>query len=345
MRADARWPGQNGSVTDSLPEDPPLPPPAQHVRARRGARVGAIGVALVGAVLVLGSSMAITAALLGGEVAADERLGESPVEQAVAVPPAAESLPAPLLSGNVEEDDGICARPGVSEALAATDDAAVIESMGGAEAFRAAIVDGEAECIHLDDPAHVWVVANKTRPYDPIDYRPESLEAPSAMRSVEGRSLRADAGAALSALAAAARNAGVGEIALNSGFRSYETQQNSYASQLSSRGREQADALAAHPGYSEHQSGLAADVVACAGSCGDIYGFADTAQGAWVRDHAWEYGWIIRYAEGQTETTGYVAEPWHLRYIGLPLAAAYREGEWTTLEEFFGLPPAPDYLD
>ena len=53
----------------------------------------------------------------------------------------------------------------------------------------------------------------------------------------------------------------------------------------------------------------------------------------------------MRYESGQTGTTGYEWEPWHLRYIGTDLAAAYHDGGFHTLEDFFGLDPAPDYLD
>ena len=60
--------------------------------------------------------------------------------------------------------------------------------------------------------------------------------------------------------------------------------------------------------------------------------------------HAWEFGWIIRYEDGYTPVTGYSPEPWHLRYIGPELAAAYHDGGWHTLEEFFGLAAAPGYL-
>jgi D-alanyl-D-alanine carboxypeptidase len=52
---------------------------------------------------------------------------------------------------------------------------------------------------------------------------------------------------------------------------------------------------------------------------------------------------VVRYLEGQTAVTGYQPEPWHLRYIGPQLARAYHDGGFLTLEEFFGLPGAPDY--
>ena len=98
------------------------------------------------------------------------------------------------------------------------------------------------------------------------------------------------------------------------------------------------------PGFSEHQSGLAGDVVACAGGCGTLDDLAATAQGQWIVAHSWEYGWVTRYEDGYSPITGYSPEPWHLRYIGPELARAYHDGGWHTLEEFFGLPAAPTYL-
>ena len=88
----------------------------------------------------------------------------------------------------------------------------------------------------------------------------------------------------------------------------------------------------------------AGDVVACDGGCGTLDDLAATPQGRWVHDNAWRYGWIVRYGEGMTDVTGYVPEAWHLRYIGPALAQEYHDGGWESLEEFFGLQPAPDYI-
>ena len=51
------------------------------------------------------------------------------------------------------------------------------------------------------------------------------------------------------------------------------------------------------------------------------------------------------YPAGAAARTCYSYEPWHLRYVGRELARAYHEGGWTSLEEFFALPPAPDYAE
>ena len=145
-------------------------------------------------------------------------------------------------------------------------------------------------------------------------------------------------------MVATARSGGVGELALDSGFRSYSTQQSSYGRQVAERGIAGADLVSARPGFSEHQSGFAADIVPCDGGCGTLDALAASPQGAWLAQHAWEFGWIVRYEDGHTATTGYAGEPWHMRYIGEQLARVYHEGGWHSLEDFFALPPAPGYV-
>lgn len=317
--------------------------PIRHARPRRAVRAGVI-VGLAGAAaLLLGSTAAVTAMVTdtravdsGGERAAGAmKLIPSPLPAVVALPvPNVEQTPATA---------DICLLPEVAEALAAGDDEGAIVAAGGAEAFRVAVVEGDAPCISLADPDRIWVVVNKMRPYAPIDYRPGALVMPDDVRNIEGGSLRPDAASALTKMVAAAQAAGAGQIALESGFRSYTTQHSSYAAQVSNRGSAEADLVSARPGYSEHQSGLTADLIACGGFCGTLDDLAGSPQGAWLLAHSWEFGWITRYEDGHTATTGYSAEPWHLRYIGADLAAAYHAGGWHTLEEFFGLPPAPDY--
>ncbi|WP_345752243.1 M15 family metallopeptidase [Microbacterium rhizophilus] len=231
---------------------------------------------------------------------------------------------------------------GADGALRAKDPAALLDAFGGAKGMHAAILAGDAPCVPLDDPALPWVVVNKQRPLDPIRYAPGVLAVPPS-HVVEG-SLRADVVESFEKLVAAARDEGSGRLALFSGYRSYDDQVSTYDSQVGARGQEDADALSAHPGFSEHQLGLAADVVACSDAgCGTIYEFGATPQGRWLVENSWRYGWIIRYESGHTPTTGYEPEPWHLRYIGPELAEVYHEGGHHTLEEFFGLPAAPAY--
>ncbi|WP_396667395.1 M15 family metallopeptidase [Microbacterium sp. R86528] len=313
----------------------------RHARDRRAARIGVGFAAIVAASLLVGSAVAVTAALSGPAIAHDPVLNEdSSVD--VPMPAAAKEIPA-ATDGAVALADDICALDGVVAKLDAGEDEAAIIAAGGGEAVRSAIVAGRADCFSLDDPERQWVVINKARPLDPIDYAPSSLAGSEGVQSISGGKLRNDPAAALSEMAAAAAGDGAGVIALQSAYRSYTTQQSSYGTQVDSRGVAGADMVSARPGYSEHQTGLAADVVACDGGCGTLDELAATPQGEWVAAESWRYGWIVRYEEGFTEISGYSPEPWHLRYVGNELAAAYHAGGYSTLEDFFGLDAAPTY--
>jgi len=86
------------------------------------------------------------------------------------------------------------------------------------------------------------------------------------------------------------------------------------------------------PGASEHQVGLAVDIIS------DTYtslneGFADTPAGAWLAEHSWEHGFILRYPLGKEEITGIQYEPWHFRYVGVEAAEIIMK-DGITLEEF-----------
>lgn len=236
-----------------------------------------------------------------------------------------------------------CTDPAVQKARGSGDDAAVIAAFGGGANFREAVVAGNAPCISLSDPARIWVVVNKGRPLQPADYAPADLGAvPLQMTTLSGQ-VRSDVAAAVGEMAEGASAAGVGRIGANNGYRSYGLQVSTYDAHVRSQGQEEADAGSARPGHSEHQTGLALDVVACDGQCGGLDGFGATAQSEWVAAHAWEYGFVVRYEDVGTAVTGYAPEPWHLRYVGVELAAAYHDGGFHTLEDFFGLPAAPDY--
>jgi len=316
--------------------------PARHLRTRRAAWIRAGFGLVAAAALLIGGTMAITAAVTTPmKTTATRTVADEP--DPVPLPESVAAIPAPSSSAVPALVD-VCANPEFVAAIGAGDDTTALALAGGAEPFRAAVAAGTAPCVPLDDPAHVWVLVNKTRPYDPIDYRPSPLGAPAAVRDISGGSLRTDAAAALTTMVAAAKTAGAGEIALDSGYRSYRTQQSTYGAQVSANGRAHADTVSARPGYSEHQSGLAADVTACSGGCVGLESFAGTAQQQWVAAHSWEFGWIVRYEDGYTDITGYSPEPWHLRYLGPELAAEYHAGAWHTLEQFLGMPAAPDYV-
>lgn len=296
----------------------------------------------VAAVVAVGAAAAVGAVLGGAFVAPDP--GIDAIAMAEGVPsPRVTAIPAPQVSAVPVSP--VCEDPRVREALATGSDADVIAAFGGAAAFRTAVADGGAACIDLAEATRVWVVVDKHRPIEPRDYWPTPRGRAEGVQRTADVYLRVDAAAALTAMADAAVAEGPGAIGLNSGFRSYDSQVRTYDGYVRALGRDGADRTSARPGYSEHQLGLAADVVACGAGCAGIESFGPTAQAQWVAENAWRFGFIVRYEAGREAITGYEAEPWHLRYLGPDLAAAYHDGGYHTLEEFFGLEPAPDYLE
>jgi D-alanyl-D-alanine carboxypeptidase len=183
------------------------------------------------------------------------------------------------------------------------------------------------------DPSSIWVVTNKKRPLP-------SGFVPSDLINIDGKNLRAEAAQATRQLMDEAAKSGV-RFKVISGYRSFQTQQSLYQSYVRNDGQAQADTYSARPGYSEHQTGLAADLGNTSGSCDLEICFTNTPGGQWLAEHAHEYGFIIRYLEGKTPVTGYQYEPWHIRYVGKELATELKNHQ--TMEEFFGLPAAPAY--
>lgn len=122
-----------------------------------------------------------------------------------------------------------------------------------------------------------------------------------------------------------------------SGFRSYETQTKLYQDYVNKDGKAAADRYSARPGYSEHQTGLAFDVI---GTNGDLVTEEKAAQ--WLLDHAADYGFVVRYLKGKEKETGYMAEEWHLRYVGKEAKEIAASG--LSLEEYFGF-EGGDYVD
>lgn len=115
-----------------------------------------------------------------------------------------------------------------------------------------------------------------------------------------------------------------------SGFRDYDTQEEIYNRYVSYDGKANADRYSARPGHSEHQTGLAFDLNELEES------FGETREGKWLAANAHKYGFIIRYPKGKEHITGYMYEPWHVRYLGKDIATkVYNSG--LTLEEYLGI--------
>ena len=118
-----------------------------------------------------------------------------------------------------------------------------------------------------------------------------------------------------------------------SGYRSYDYQTELYNNYVAREGQAAADTYSARPGYSEHQTGLAFDILDSHGNLLDGPEYHDAIH--WLHTHAHEYGFIIRFQRGKEAITGYQAEAWHLRYVGDKATAIYQSG--LSLEEYFGV--------
>lgn len=194
----------------------------------------------------------------------------------------------------------------------------------------------------IDSPESPWIVVNKKRPLMPISYAPARFQTPKAFNPSNVRLAR-PAAIAYVALATAAKAAGAGILQLNSGYRSYESQKAIHKADVAKFGLKVGENLAARPGYSEHQTGLAADVAAPAQGCTIRVCFGTTNMGKWLAKNSWRYGFIVRYPEGKTSITGYQYEPWHLRFVDVPLATELQRRKQSVLETYWGLPPAATY--
>jgi D-alanyl-D-alanine carboxypeptidase len=178
------------------------------------------------------------------------------------------------------------------------------------------------------DASSIWVVVNKTHPIRPLAFRP-------ALTLVRGYQVARAVARPLARLMDAGDAAGLG-LKIASAFRSYAYQAHVHDSLVASEGSAAADRVSARPGYSEHQTGLAVDLVTPTHPRCDFRAcFATTPAGRWLAENAWRYGFLVRYSAGNRAITGYRPEPWHLRYVGRALAAAMRRTDVSTLEQVF----------
>ena len=186
---------------------------------------------------------------------------------------------------------------------------------------------------NIDISSWEYTLVNKDNPL-PADFAPE-------LTAIEnGQYFDSRAADALNEFAAAAKAEGL-SVYITSSYRNYATQESPFNNKvnqyISSEGSveaatEKAKTIVAYPGTSEHQLGLACDIV-------DKYyqykneSLESTELSIWMAAHSAEYGFILRYPKNKTDITGVMFEPWHFRYVGKE-AAAYITEKGLTLEEF-----------
>lgn len=163
-------------------------------------------------------------------------------------------------------------------------------------------------------------------PYNrlPDDFAPAVLEAIDD----QGRTATPETISAFRSMREGANNDGI-DIVVQSAYRTFEYQRGLYE-------RAGGDGSVARPAFSEHHTGRALDLW---GPDGLLDENAPTETGRWVAAHAYEYGFIVRYTEENQPVTGYIAEPWHITYVGEIIAGEMHNGRYGSLEEYVAKNP------
>lgn len=124
-------------------------------------------------------------------------------------------------------------------------------------------------------------------------------------------------------------------IDIESGFRTHDYQKKLVDNLIREKGLEYALKYIAMPYHSEHETGLAIDTcIYNNGKCLIEHDIKHLKATKWIHENAYKFGFILRYPEGKENVTGYNYEPWHLRYVGIPLAK-YLYKNNLTLEEYY----------
>ena len=179
-----------------------------------------------------------------------------------------------------------------------------------------------------NNPSSIDVVVNKKHCMQPLGY------APGDLVTANGATLSAQAIDSFKQMYAAAASAGQ-PFSVTSSYRSYTMQISTYNYWVAKSGQAGADTYSARPGYSEHQTGFVLDVAApgCSLDC-----FGTTSQYQWFQQNAANYGFIQRYYSGYESITGYTAEEWHYRYVGVMVAKDMQAKGVKTLEQYWNVP-------
>lgn len=190
--------------------------------------------------------------------------------------------------------------------------------------------------------AGVYTIMVNPWNYIPEDYEVDLVNLSTSI-SVEGSKVDSACYDALIEMMADCKDAG-NRVIVYSSYRSHSKQTRNFNNKIQrvmnenpELTREEAEIIAAtvvaRPGTSEHQLGLAVDIIDT--HLWDLVEEQEDLPGQkWLMENSWKYGFILRYPKDATDSTGIIYEPWHYRYLGKELAKeVYDSG--LTLEEYF----------
>lgn len=179
----------------------------------------------------------------------------------------------------------------------------------------------------IQKPYKYDVLVNKKNKL-PDNYVPADLNLISKEYSVSKQHLRNIAQINFEKMAKDIEKEGLKIIAVST-YRDSEYQDKLFNNYVQEKGLEYASMCSAKKGFSEHQTGLAVDI---SSSNLDYDNFDKTEEFKWVKNHAHNYGFILRYPKDKVNITGYKYEPWHYRYVGDIAPYIYLNN--LTLEEY-----------
>jgi LAS superfamily LD-carboxypeptidase LdcB len=190
--------------------------------------------------------------------------------------------------------------------------------------------DGLVSVFGLDPSVADEVLLRATRsdalpdgyaPHDLVDTRSAGIPADGSQR------IRSLIVPDTSRMIAAASADGC-DLYVGSGFRSQTYQAQVFAAQTARFGNpDMAERYSARPGHSQHQLGTTIDFTSA------FRGFRGSDTAAWLQAHAHEYGFVLPYTPASQTCTGYIDEPWHARWVGVPLASSLQALGYQTWED------------
>lgn len=174
-----------------------------------------------------------------------------------------------------------------------------------------------------DKASKLDVIVNKYYKLDK-DYEPEDLTIINSKFASGTQKLRKEAADKFEEMASDMLKENL-KIYAGSTYRSYSYQEGLYNRYVKKDGFKEAETYSARAGYSEHQLGLAVDIVNGKWN----YLSEGDKEYTWLINNSYKYGFILRYPHESEYITGYVFEDWHFRYLGIDLATKVYESKLT----------------
>ena len=167
----------------------------------------------------------------------------------------------------------------------------------------------------ITNPDEILVLVNKYN-YLQRNYVPSDLETIDTKYAINDKqSLKKEAKDAFEKMASIALLENI-KLSAGSTYRSYQRQNTLYTYYVNTDGQINADTYSARAGFSEHQTGLAVDIL----TANNTYITENDIEYSWLISNCYKYGFILSYPKNKEFITGYKFESWHYRYLGVEVA-------------------------